>query len=61
MRVRLLAGLLGAVVITALGAGARDAHSDPAITGYPDSIAGLGDSITRAVNSDAFGDRPDSS
>jgi lysophospholipase L1-like esterase len=35
------------------------ARADPAVTGYPDSIASLGDSITRAANSAGLGDFPE--
>ncbi|MEX1195700.1 MAG: SGNH/GDSL hydrolase family protein [Dehalococcoidia bacterium] len=61
MRARLLVAAVALVVLTLVGGVREDAGADPAITGYPDSIAGLGDSITRAVNSDAYGDRPESS
>lgn len=60
MRARLLVTLIGLAVLAGAGGG-RDAGADPAVAGYPGSIAALGDSITRAVNSDALGDRPENS
>ncbi|MDO8614607.1 MAG: GDSL-type esterase/lipase family protein [Dehalococcoidia bacterium] len=47
-----------------LGAGASSARltsASPAITGYPNSIAATGDSITQAVNSVAIGNNPENS
>jgi lysophospholipase L1-like esterase len=44
-----------------LGAGARLTSGSPAITGYPNSIAATGDSITQAVNSSAIGNNPEKS
>ena len=61
MRVRLTVGLAVLAVLTVASAAMEQADADHEITGYPDSIAGLGDSITRAVNSDALGDRPENS
>jgi hypothetical protein len=58
MRVRLIVGLFALGLLAVLGA-SHPASADPAITGYPDSIAALGDSITRAVDSAAFGDLPE--
>ena len=60
MRVRLFVGLVALAVLASLSV-ARTAGADHENTGYPDSIAGLGDSITRAVNSDSLGDRPENS
>ncbi|MCH7952675.1 MAG: hypothetical protein IIC25_02190 [Chloroflexi bacterium] len=54
-------GLAVLAVLTVASAAMEQADADHEITGYPDSIAGLGDSITRAVNSDALGDRPENS
>ena len=59
MRSRLTIAIAALVILAAAGAGQQRAEADPAISGYPDSIASLGDSITRAVNSYAFGDRPE--
>ena len=61
MRVRLFVGLVALVVLAGASAATQGADADHEIIGYPDSIAGLGDSITRAVNSDALGDRPENS
>ena len=61
MRLRLTMAVAALVMLAAAGAGQQRAEADPAISGYPDSIASLGDSITRAVNSDALGDRPETS
>ncbi len=61
MRVQLFIGLVALAVLAGAGGSTREADADHKITGYPDSIAGLGDSITRAVNSDALGDRPENS
>ncbi len=61
MRVRLLIGLVALAVLAGASAATQRADADPEITGYPDSIAGLGDSITQAVNSDALGNRPENS
>ena len=58
MRVRFVAGAFALALLAGLGASGR-AEADPAITGYPDSIASLGDSITRAVDSAGFGDFPE--
>ena len=43
--------LIGALFLLAQGSGDR-ASADPAITGYPDSMATLGDSISRAFDAD---------
>ncbi len=59
MRVRLIVVIAALAVLAGAGANGQRAEADPAITGYPDSIASLGDSISRAVNSDALGDRPE--
>lgn len=58
MRTRLLIAVAAVAVLVGLRG---SAVADPAVSGYPDSIASLGDSITRAVDSDALGDRPDNS
>lgn len=55
-------GFVIAVSCAALaGAGVGQASASPAITGYPDSIAATGDSITQAVNSSAIGNNPEKS
>jgi lysophospholipase L1-like esterase len=36
-------------------------QADPAVVGYPNSMAALGDSITQAANSNPFGDQPQNS
>ncbi|MCH7484888.1 MAG: hypothetical protein IIA90_07045 [Chloroflexi bacterium] len=61
MRVRVIVAIVALAVLAGASATTHRAGASPEITGYPDSIAGLGDSITRAVNSDAFGDRPENS
>ena len=60
--VRLL--IVGVVAIAALvvSAGEFDeAAADAEISGYPDSMAALGDSITQAVNSSGIGNQPQNS
>jgi lysophospholipase L1-like esterase len=61
MRLRLLAvaplALLAGLVLSPR----PDAFAGPPVTGYPDSIAALGDSITRATNSQLFGDNVENS
>jgi lysophospholipase L1-like esterase len=47
--------------VALLGAGAGLTSGSPAITGYPNSIAATGDSITQAVNSSAVGLNPENS
>jgi lysophospholipase L1-like esterase len=42
-----------------LGAGARLTSGSPAITGYPNSIAATGDSITQAFDSSSYGANPE--
>ena len=61
MWIRLFVGLVALAVLAGASGATEEASADPEITGYPDSIAGLGNSITRAVNSDALGDRPENS
>ena len=56
-RIGFAALVLSAAVLLVSSRG-PDVSADPAVTGLPDSIAALGDSITRAANSDAFGDQP---
>ncbi len=60
MRVRLFVGLVALAVLAGASAAMRGAGADHESV-YPDSIAGVGDSITRAANSDALGDRPENS
>lgn len=58
---RWLAAAIGLVLIVAAGSAAATppAAADPAITGYPDSFAVLGDSISRAFDADGtFGEQP---
>jgi lysophospholipase L1-like esterase len=47
--------------VALLGAGAGLTSGSPAITGYPNSIAAAGDSITQAFNSSSFGASPENS
>jgi hypothetical protein len=61
MGVRLIAGVFALALLAGLSASNR-AQADPAITGYPDSIASLGDSTTQARNSVLpEGDHPENS
>jgi lysophospholipase L1-like esterase len=51
--------LLGVLVMASGAVQTRLAGADPAITGYPDSFAVLGDSISRAYDADgSFGEQP---
>jgi lysophospholipase L1-like esterase len=53
-----LAAVLGLVL---LAVGRAPASADPQVTGYPDSIASLGDSITQAMDTTSYGDHPEHS
>ena len=53
-----VAAIVLAVGVLASGADGPTASADPAVTGLPDSMAALGDSITQAANSAGFGDQP---
>lgn len=55
----LWAGLLIALLCVIAGGRSQRASADPAITGYPDSMATLGDSISRAFDADpnTFGEQ----
>ena len=50
-RVLVTAVIVGAFLVLVSGGG-EHASADPAITGYPDSMATLGDSISRAFDAD---------
>jgi lysophospholipase L1-like esterase len=58
---RLCGVALLALTIGLLASGGERAVADPEITGYPNSIAVLGDSISQATNSEAFGNNPENS
>ncbi len=60
-RAPLLALLSLAVLLGAGASSVRLASGSPAITGYPNSIAATGDSITQAVNSAALLENPENS
>lgn len=60
MRLAFALVALAAVALLA-GASGRPAAADPPVTGYPNSMAALGDSITQAANAQMIGDFPENS
>ncbi len=64
MPARLLIGALALTLLTAIGLShSRSAQADSPVVGYPNSIASLGDSITRAFDADPtmFGEQLENS
>jgi lysophospholipase L1-like esterase len=62
MRIWLVTAIAAALLAGIVVAGSGDAQASGPIVGYPNSMASLGDSITRAMDADgSFGDQPQNS